>query len=119
MDEATGTWIMGDLIFAGHVPALDGNINGWIATLRLLEKHPAARIVPGHGPASLPWPDAARPIETYLTVLRDDVRASIKAGETMQEAADKAGQSERGKWELFDDFNTRNAIAAYHELEWE
>lgn len=119
MDETSGTWIMGDLIFARHVPALDGNINGWIATLRLLEKHPAARIVPGHGPASLPWPDAARPIETYLTVLRDDVRASIKAGETMQEAAAKAGQSERGNWELFDDFNTRNAITAYHELEWE
>ena len=36
------------------VPALDGNINGWIATLRLLEKHPAARIVPGHGPAFVP-----------------------------------------------------------------
>jgi hypothetical protein len=67
----------------------------------------------------MPWPDAARPIETYLTVLRDDLRASIKAGETMQEAAGKAARSERGKWELFDDFNTRNAITAYHELEWE
>lgn len=119
MDETSGTWIMGDLIFSGHVPALDGNINGWIATLQQLEKRPTARIVPGHGPASLPWPDAARPIETYLTVLRDDVRASIRAGETMQEATAKAAQSERDKWALFDDFNTRNATAAFHELEWE
>jgi quinoprotein relay system zinc metallohydrolase 2 len=119
MDETTGTWILGDLIFAGHVPALDGNINGWIATLQRLEKYPAARIVPGHGPASMPWPEAAKPIETYLTVLRDDVRASLRAGETIQEATAKAASSERGKWELFDDFNARNATAAYHELEWE
>jgi len=119
MDEATGTWVMGDLIFSGHVPALDGNINGWIATLKELEKRPAARIVPGHGPASMPWPGAAGPLDAYLTTLRNDIRASIKAGETMQEAAGKAAQSQRGDWELFDDFNTRNAIAAYHELEWE
>jgi glyoxylase-like metal-dependent hydrolase (beta-lactamase superfamily II) len=119
MDETTGTWILGDLIFAGHVPALDGNINGWIATLQRLENYPAARIVPGHGPASMPWPEAAKPIEAYLTVLRDDVRASLRAGETIQEATAKAASSERGKWELFDDFNTRNATAAYHELEWE
>lgn len=119
MDEATGTWVMGDLIFSGHVPAFDGNINGWIATLGELAKRPAARIVPGHGPASMPWPDAARPIAAYLTVLRSDIRASIKAGETMQEAAGKAAQSERRDWALFDEFNARNAIAAYHELEWE
>jgi quinoprotein relay system zinc metallohydrolase 2 len=119
LDETTGTWVMGDLIFSGHVPALDGNINGWIATLQRLEQRPAARIVPGHGPASLPWPDAAKPLEAYLTVLRGDIRASIKAGETMQEASGKAAQSQRNDWALFDEFNTRNAIAAYHELEWE
>ncbi|WP_374546525.1 quinoprotein relay system zinc metallohydrolase 2 [Rhodoblastus sp.] len=119
LDEATGTWLMGDLIFAGHVPALDGNLNGWLAVLRQLEQRPAARIVPGHGPAAMPWPEAAQRVDTYLSTLRDDVRASIRAGETMQEAADKAARSERDKWELFDDFNRRNAIAAYHELEWE
>ncbi|MET0677509.1 MAG: MBL fold metallo-hydrolase, partial [Bradyrhizobium sp.] len=27
--------------------------------------------------------------------------------------------SERSRWELFDDFNTRNATAAFSEIEWE
>jgi quinoprotein relay system zinc metallohydrolase 2 len=119
LDEKTGTWLLGDLIFSGHIPALDGNLNGWIATLERLKARPAARIVPGHGPATMAWPEAAEPIETYLRVLRDDVRASLRAGETLREAAAKAARSERGKWELFDDFNARNATAAYHELEWE
>src|SRR5829696_5707097 len=30
LDEKTGTWFLGDLLFAGHVPALDGSLNGWI-----------------------------------------------------------------------------------------
>jgi quinoprotein relay system zinc metallohydrolase 2 len=119
LDEKTGTWLLGDLIFSGHVPALDGNLNGWIATLERLKARPAERIVPGHGPAAMAWPQAAAAIETYLRVLREDVRASLRAGETLPEAAAKATLSERGKWELFDDFNPRNATAAYHELEWE
>jgi hypothetical protein len=31
----------------------------------------------------------------------------------------KIGQSERGRWLLFDDYNARNATASYKELEWE
>ncbi len=33
------------------------------------------RVVPGHGPPSAPWPDAARPQRDYLLYLRDQVRA--------------------------------------------
>jgi len=29
------------------------------------------------------------------------------------------GESQRDKWLLFDEFNARNATAAYTELEWE
>jgi hypothetical protein len=29
------------------------------------------------------------------------------------------GQDQRRKWALFDDFNARNVITAYSELEWE
>ena len=118
-DEDTGTWFLGDLLFAGHVPALDGKLIGWLETLRSLTARHAARVVPGHGPAAMPWPDAARPIERYLRRLETDIRAMIREGKTMQDAAAHAGRSESAAWALFDDFNARNATAAYHELEWE
>ena len=104
LDAETGTWFLGDLLFANHVPALDGKLRGWIAALRDLSGRPAQRVVPGHGPASLDWPEAAGPIGRYLARL---------------EAAGRAGRSEAPRWRLFDEFNARNATSAYQELEWD
>lgn len=118
-DEATGTWFLGDLLFMGHVPAIDGKAAGWIALLDELKARPAARVVPGHGPFSAPWPQAAAPTERYLLRLSADVRGMIREGRTMAEAAREAGRAEAPDWQLFDDFNARNAITAYHEFEWE
>lgn len=118
-DQATGTWFLGDLLFAGHVPALDGKLTGWIALLDALERRKAARVVPGHGPPSLSWPEAAAPMERYLRRLAADVRGMIRDGRTMSEATREAGQEEASHWALFEDFNPRNATAAFHELEWE
>lgn len=118
-DETTGTWFLGDLLFLGHVPALDGKALGWIALLDELKRRPAARVVPGHGPASQPWPQAAEPTERYLNRLVADVRRLVRDGGTMSDAARSAGRAEAPDWELFDDFNARNATAAFHELEWE
>ncbi|MFH6783136.1 MULTISPECIES: quinoprotein relay system zinc metallohydrolase 2 [Methylobacterium] len=117
-DEATDTWFLGDLLFVGHVPALDGRLSGWIAVLQRLSARPAARVVPGHGPAAVPWPAAAAAIDRYLTTLQAQVRAMVRDGAPIGEAGRAAGV-ESGKWALFDDFNARNATAAYHELEWE
>ncbi len=119
LDETTDTWFLGDLLFSGHVPALDGSLKGWIATLRTLVARDAERVVPGHGPASMPWPDAARPMQLYLERLEADVREMVRDGRSMQDAAGKAGREEAGRWALFDAFNARNATSAYHELEWE
>lgn len=119
LDETTGTWFLGDLLFLGHVPALDGKALGWIALLDELKRRPAARVVPGHGPASQPWPQAAEPTERYLKRLVADVRRLVRSGGTMSDAAKEAGRAEAPDWALFDDFNARNATSAYHELEWE
>ncbi|MXQ12079.1 quinoprotein relay system zinc metallohydrolase 2 [Microvirga makkahensis] len=119
LDLATGTWFLGDLLFMGHLPALDGSLTGWIRTVRDLRSRPAARVVPGHGPSTAPWPEAAAPMEKYLTRLADDVRSSIRTGHTISEAAQQAARSEAGAWLLFNEFNPRNATAAFHELEWE
>lgn len=118
-DMATDTVFMGDLIFSGHVPTLDGSIRGWIALLDAMKGRPAARIVPGHGPASMAWPDAAVPLERYLGAIATDVRKAIKAGRTLSETLATAASGERDQWELFDGFHARNVSAAFAELEWE
>ncbi|KAA2237598.1 quinoprotein relay system zinc metallohydrolase 2 [Salinarimonas soli] len=119
LDEATGTWFLGDLLFVGHIPALDGRLKGWLATLQRLKARSAARIVPGHGPPSVPWPAAAEPMERYLTGLERDVRTMIREGRTLGEAAERAGEAEAGRWSLFEAFAARNATSAFQELEWE
>ena len=118
LDEATGTLFGGDLVFLRHVPVLDGSIKGWLAVLDDLARIPAQRVVPGHGPVTA-WPAAIEDERRYFTRLARDVRELIKRGETIGAAATSAGDSERTRWELFDESNARNATAAYSELEWE
>jgi quinoprotein relay system zinc metallohydrolase 2 len=118
-DQASGAIYLGDLLFSGHIPALDGKLTGWLANLATLRARPARVVVPGHGPAAMAWPDAADAELAYLRRLRDDVGAAVRKGATMRQTAESAAEAERSKWRLFDDFNARNATSAYHELEWE
>ncbi|EJN11097.1 Zn-dependent hydrolase, glyoxylase [Bradyrhizobium sp. YR681] len=117
-DETSKTLFSGDLVFLRHIPVMDGSIRGWLNTLGELAKIPAQRVVPGHGPVS-DWPAALDDERRYLAMLLADVRASNKKGEPIRTAADKACASERSHWELFDDYNARNATAAFSEIEWE
>ena len=117
LDEKTGTLFAGDLVFLTHTPVLDGSIRGWLAALAVLSALPAQRVVPGHGPVS-EWPAALADERRYLQTLASDVRGLVKSGKPIA-AAGTAADSERSRWELFDDFNTRNATAAFSEIEWE
>ena len=117
-DETTKTLFAGDLVFLRHVPVMDGSIRGWLDTLKALETVPALRVVPGHGPVS-DWPAALTDERRYLSTLLSDVRALNKTGEPIRAAADKAAASEKPHWQLFDDYNARNATAAFSEIEWE
>lgn len=118
-DTSTGTLFTGDLVFARHTPALDGSILGWLSVLQDLSSFDAARIVPGHGPAPLDWPDGGEGTWNYLATLAQETRQAIADGESMRTAIDHLGQSMREEWELFDEYNPRNATAAFKELEWE
>jgi len=118
-DNETGTVFLGDLVFSEHVPTLDGSILGWQAVLDTLMQAPAQRVVPGHGPVSMPWPDAAKPIQRYLAVLIDEIRVLIKENRSLSEATTTVGLSEKDAWKLFQDYHVRNVSAAFAELEWE
>jgi quinoprotein relay system zinc metallohydrolase 2 len=117
LDEKSGTLFAGDLVFLAHTPVLDGSIRGWLGALDGLAALPAQRVVPGHGPVS-GWPAALADERRYLQTLASDVRGLVTSGKPIAAAGTAAG-SERSRWELFDDFNARNATAAFSEIEWE
>lgn len=119
LDERTGTLFAGDLVVVHHVPVLDGSVRGWLSVLEQVKGIAAARLVPGHGPVTDDWRRAIDDQKRYLERLVRDVRALIARGAPIATAAQSAGQSERSSWALFDDYNARNATAAYAEIEWE
>jgi quinoprotein relay system zinc metallohydrolase 2 len=118
LDEQSGTLFGGDLVFVTHIPVMDGSIKGWLGLLDELGKLPARRVVPGHGPVS-DWPRALADERRYLQTLASDVRAMVALGAPITTAANGAAASERPRWQLFDDYNARNATAAFSEIEWE
>jgi quinoprotein relay system zinc metallohydrolase 2 len=118
LDEATQTLFAGDLVFLKHVPVVDGSLRGWLAALEPLAGTPAQRVIPGHGPAAL-WPAAVDDERRYLERLARDCRALIAAGTPLAVAAQTAGSAEKSHWDLFEEYNARNATAAFAELEWE
>ncbi len=118
IDENTGTLFAGDLVFLTHVPVLDGSLRGFLSAIERLAGLPAQRVVPGHGPVS-PWPAALADERRYLQILAADVRAAVARGDTIAAAAATAAASERSRWSLFDDYNARNATAAFSQIEWE
>jgi quinoprotein relay system zinc metallohydrolase 2 len=118
LDEQTGTLFAGDLVFIDHVPVVDGSIRGWLRAIDDLSAISARRVVPGHG-SLRNWPDALVDERRYLEKLAADVRAMVAAGKPITTAVETAGASERSRWKLFDDYNARNATAAFSEIEWE
>ncbi len=118
-DRKTGTLFAGDLLFVDHLPAVDGNALGWLRVIDSLERVPAVRAVPGHGPAVVDWPGALDAERRYLTVLVEGVRRVLKAGGRIQDAVASVAEDERDRWLLFDAYNPRNVTATFAELEWE
>ena len=119
LDRGTGTLFLGDLLFMGHLPALDGSLIGWIDVLGALSGREAARAVAGHGPVSAPWPGAAAAMRAYLGALAAEVRSAIAEGVPIGRAAERVGGEMTAGWLLADAFHGRNVLAAFQELEWE
>jgi quinoprotein relay system zinc metallohydrolase 2 len=119
LDVASGTLFAGDLLFAQHIPVIDGSIRGWLRATEGLAQAAAVRVVPGHGTVMTDWRQALDEQRRYLLRLTKDVRDLISSGADISAAAKRAGQSEKSLWQLFEEYNARNATAAFAELEWE
>ena len=117
-DERSKILFAGDLVFLDHIPVMDGSIRGWLGIMDEMSRQQAGRVVPGHGPVS-DWPAALSDERRYLQTLATDVKALIVKGAPINAAAETAAASERSRWQLFDDYNARNATAAFSEIEWE
>jgi glyoxylase-like metal-dependent hydrolase (beta-lactamase superfamily II) len=118
MDRSAGLLFTADLLFARRVPSLDGSLLGWLKELDALEALGARTIVPGHGPVTVGGA-AFADLRRYLLALRDETRAAIKNGKTIDQAIEIVAISEKDNWALFGDYNSRNVTQAYKELEWE
>jgi quinoprotein relay system zinc metallohydrolase 2 len=119
LDETTGMLFSGDLVFLQHVPVIDGSLTGWLSLLPRLAQLPAKIVVPGHGREVAPWPQALDDERRYFTVLADDARRLVAAGTPLARAVPDIGRSEHDRWQLFDDYNPRNATDAFSEQEWQ
>jgi quinoprotein relay system zinc metallohydrolase 2 len=119
LDETTATLFAGDLVFLDRLPVVDGNLSGWLGVMDPLVSLPARRVVSGHGPPTAPWPDALAPERRYLTKLEADVRAALKAGRTIEQAAETVAPDSRDHWLMAPEIHPRNVISSYKELEWE
>jgi quinoprotein relay system zinc metallohydrolase 2 len=118
-DAASGTLWTGDLLFIERTPAVDGDVQGWLAAIDALKRMPAAVTIPGHGPVTRDKNRALDRERDYLATLLQDVRNSIRKGTDMTATMETAAAAQRGRWQLFDVVNRRNVNLLYPKLEWE
>nr|WP_111299050.1 quinoprotein relay system zinc metallohydrolase 2 [Paracoccus saliphilus] len=122
LDEETGTFFTGDLLFRGLAPVLDGSLRGWLKWMNESAPMGARIIVPGHGQPAASWAEAAGPQYRFLKALADETGRQIDNNIPMSEAVPRivrAMANEAEFWEAFEETVARDATAAYKELEWE
>lgn len=108
---------MGDQVFAGAHPYIDGRAGAdtgrWIASLKAVAAWGVERVIPGHGPVG-----GAEQLTAqigYLEDLRKAVRAAIARGLPVEEARSSI-KLEAYKGYIWDDLVPNNVEVVYREL---
>jgi len=118
-DERTRTLWTGDLLFRERLPALDGNLKGWLAAIEALSRMSSRLVIPGHGSLTSDLTGSLTRERDYLSALEKGVRDELARGQSMQDAIEHVALPERGRWTLWPDVHPRNVARAYEELQWE
>jgi glyoxylase-like metal-dependent hydrolase (beta-lactamase superfamily II) len=119
LDVETGLLFPGDLLFVHRLASLEGSLRGWLNEIERLKRLGVSRAVPGPRAGGRGFPASHGRLARYLSVLRGETREAIASGVSIRDAERTVAQTERGRRALFDDYNERNVIEAYKELEWE
>jgi quinoprotein relay system zinc metallohydrolase 2 len=119
LDLKTRSLFLGDLVFVGHMPVLDGKLKGWLAAMAELRRLDVAVAVPGHGAPARDWPAMLAPQQAYLEGLQQDVRKALRERRSLAQTVQDAPLPAAGTWLLAEHFHRRNLTAAFAELEWE
>lgn len=118
-DSQSGLLFPADLLSVDRIPSLDGSLLGWFKEIEKLKSFGATSGIPGHGPTRVELEPAFAAITGYLAALRDQTRKAIAADVPIEKAVKTVAMDQRDRWQLFDNYNTRNVTQAYQELEWE
>jgi quinoprotein relay system zinc metallohydrolase 2 len=119
LDRKSGTLWTGDLLFRDRLPAVDGDVAGWLKVIDTLQGLEVRIAVPGHGPLATDLSAALAPERDYLHALLEGVRAAIAAGQSMQDAIDQVAIDQKPRWLLWDSQHPRNVTRVYQQLEWQ
>ena len=118
-DVASGALWTGDLLFTERTPSIDGDVQGWLAAMAILDGMPATITIPGHGAPTRDKGGALARQRAYLTTLQQDIATSIRQGKDMTDTMETAASAERTRWQLFDVVNRRNVNLLYPLMEWQ
>lgn len=118
-DKKTNVLWLSDLLFIDRIPVIDGSLKGWQKLIDDLRGKNIDRVIPGHGPVFVDWPESADSQRRYFEVLTTEIRKQIKQGKFLEDALNTVGRSEKRKWLLYDGNHKRNVGRAFAELEWE
>jgi len=117
-DVSTQSLWSGDLLFMERLPVLDGSLRGWLSWLESAREIRAARVIPGHGPVSAPWPASLKPERDYLERLLALARKAVTDGRFLEDLTAQARAAPPAGW-LLTEPHARNVSKAFREVEWE
>ncbi len=92
----------------------NANINGWISSLRAIEKMDFDTLAPGHGPMATR--DHARKHREYLEDLQAQVTAQVKAGKSLAETKTAVDLTKYKAWGGYDTSRELNIEGMYRMM---